>query len=43
LIETGFGQAGAVRDIVDDIPGLEYIKYITDFSGIERVLFARKS
>jgi len=43
LIETGFGQAGAVRDIVEDIPGLEYIKYIPDFAGIERVLVARKS
>lgn len=43
LMETGFGQADAVRDIVDDTPGLEYIKYIPDFSGIERVLFARKS
>ena len=43
LIETGFGQAGAVRDIVQNIPSLEYIKYIPDFAGIERVLFARKS
>ncbi len=43
LIETGFGQAGAVRDIVEALPGLEYIKYISDFAGIERVLFARKS
>jgi release factor glutamine methyltransferase len=43
LIETGFGQAGAVRDIVDSLPGIEYIKYIRDFAGIERVLFARKS
>ena len=43
LIETGFGQASAVRDIVDALPGLEYIKYIQDFAGIERVLFARKS
>jgi release factor glutamine methyltransferase len=43
LIETGFGQAGAVRDIVGDTHGLEYIKYIPDFAGIERVLVARKS
>lgn len=43
LIETGFGQAKAVRDIVDDTHGLEYIKYIPDFAGIERVLVARKS
>ena len=43
LIETGFGQADAVRDIVDRLPGLSYIKYIQDFAGIERVLVARKS
>jgi len=43
LIETGFGQAGAVRDIVEALSGLEFIKYIQDFAGIERVLVARKS
>ena len=43
LIETGFGQADAVRDIVEGLPGIEYIKYIQDFAGIERVLVARKS
>lgn len=42
LMETGFGQADAVKALVEGLPGLEYVRYIKDFAGIDRVLFARR-
>lgn len=42
LMEIGFGQAEAVRGLVDSQPGLEFIEFAKDFAGIERVLVAQK-
>lgn len=41
LIEIGFGQADAVRELVRASGVLEYIEFKTDFAGIARVLVAR--
>jgi release factor glutamine methyltransferase len=42
LMEIGMGQAGSVRALVADEPGLEFTKFVKDFAGIDRVLVARK-
>ena len=42
LIEIGLGQSDAVRRIVDEAHGLELSGFKRDFSGIERVLVARR-
>lgn len=43
LVEIGFGQADAVKSLADENSGLVFDKFIIDFSGIERVLAARKA
>ena len=43
LVEIGFGQADAVKSLVSENSGLVFDKFIIDFSGIERVLRARKA
>ena len=43
LIEIGIGQAEAVKSLVTENSGLVFDKFIIDFSGIERVLRARKA
>ncbi|MHB8174267.1 MAG: peptide chain release factor N(5)-glutamine methyltransferase [Nitrospirota bacterium] len=42
MLEIGFGQAGAVREMVNDEPGLEIEKIVLDFAGIERIIIAVK-
>ena len=41
LIEIGFGQADAVRALIDAQAGLEFIKTMDDFAGIGRVVVAK--
>ena len=43
LIEIGFGQADAVKSLVSENSSLVFDKFIIDFSGIERVLMARRA
>ena len=40
MLEIGFGQAGAVREMINDEPGLHFEKIILDFAGIERIISA---
>ncbi len=42
MLEIGFGQAGAVREMINDAPGLGFEKIILDFAGIERIISAVK-
>jgi len=42
LIEIGMGQADSVRSLVEAEAALEYIGFIKDFAGIERVLVAKR-
>ncbi len=41
-LEMGYGQAGAVRDMIDAEPGLHFEKIILDFAGVERIISALK-
>lgn len=43
LVEIGLGQAAAVKSLLNKNSGLVFDKFIIDFSGIERVLRARKA
>ncbi len=42
MFEIGFGQAGAVREMINGEPGLYFEKIILDFAGIERIISAVK-
>ena len=43
MMEIGYGQAGAVRELVEGEPMLSFEKFILDFAGIERIISAVKS
>jgi len=41
-MEIGLGQSDAVKGLVDKTAGLEFIEFVRDFQGIERVVVTRK-
>ena len=43
MMEIGYGQAGAVRELIEDEPKLLFEKFILDFAGVERIISAVKS
>lgn len=42
ILEIGFGQAEAIRDLIDLTRAYEEIKIFKDYNGIERIIFAKR-
>ncbi|HLB25265.1 MAG TPA: peptide chain release factor N(5)-glutamine methyltransferase, partial [Nitrospirota bacterium] len=42
LMEIGFGQSDAVKGLAGSGPGLEFVSFVKDFAGIDRVLVSIK-
>ena len=43
MLEIGYGQADAVKSLVDNTPSLILEKIIPDLAGIDRVVVAKKN